>query len=128
MGEKFAELSKQEIGKIGEALALEHAVQKGYTIAGTNVRTPYGEIDLVLQKGNRISFIEVKTRSSFKFGFPEEAVDQRKLSHMEQSAEHYITEHELNESWQLDVISILLDLKSLHAKDIQWIENVAPNE
>ena len=95
----------QRIGKWGEETAVEYLMQKGCEIIGQNVRTPYGEIDIVAKQGETIIFIEVKTRTSNTMGLPEEAITSRKREHMIACAEHYATEHEID-SWQIDVISI----------------------
>ncbi|MBK9927349.1 MAG: YraN family protein [Anaerolineales bacterium] len=95
----------QRIGKWGEETAVEYLMQKGCEIVRQNVRTPYGEIDIIAKQGETIIFIEVKTRTSNTMGLPEEAITPRKREHMIACAEHYAAEHEID-SWQIDVISI----------------------
>ena len=95
----------QRIGKWGEDIASEYLTQKGCEILGQNVRTPYGEIDIVVKQGDVVLFVEVKTRTSNKMGLPEESITARKREHMIACAEHYAAEHEINH-WQIDVISI----------------------
>ncbi|MCK6584152.1 MAG: YraN family protein [Anaerolineales bacterium] len=95
----------QRIGKWGEETAVGFLVQKGCEIVGQNVRTPYGEIDIVAKRGNTIIFVEVKTRTSNKMGLPEESITARKREHMIACAEHYAMEREID-GWQIDVISI----------------------
>ncbi len=95
----------QTIGRWGEESAARYLEGKGCQIIGRNVRTPYGEIDLVAQREDVTVFVEVKTRTSATFGLPEEAVNPRKLEHMVRCAEHYAAEHDLDH-WQIDVISV----------------------
>ena len=95
----------QRIGIWGEERASEYLLQKGYEVVGRNVRTPYGEIDIVAKQGNTIIFVEVKTRTSNKMGLPEESITARKREHMIACAEHYAMENEIDD-WQIDVISI----------------------
>lgn len=95
----------------GEGLAGEFLTQQGYSIIERNVRTPYGEIDLVARQdfasSTVIVMVEVKTRSSTKFGFPEEAISHRKKEHLINSAESFMQAHpELGGSWRIDVIAI----------------------
>ena len=53
---------KSEIGKLGEDLACEYLVKKGFTICERNVRKPWGELDIVgKDRGGTLVFIEVKT-------------------------------------------------------------------
>jgi putative endonuclease len=110
--------SKQALGRWGEARAAEYLIARGYAILERNARTPYGEIDLVARlDGSRSSdprkpapttvFVEVKTRSSKTFGFPEESVTPRKQAHLLAAAQSYIQEHpQLEGDWRIDVIAI----------------------
>jgi putative endonuclease len=95
----------QRIGKWGEEIAAEHLTQKGYEITGRNIRTPYGEIDIVTKQKDITIFVEVKTRTSNKMGLPEESITPRKRQHMISAADHYAAEHEIDH-WQIDVISV----------------------
>jgi putative endonuclease len=93
------------IGKWGEQVAVEHLVSRGCEVVGRNVRTPYGEIDIVARQGDITLFVEVKTRTSNKMGLPEESITARKREHMIACAEHYAAEHEIDH-WQIEVIAI----------------------
>lgn len=95
----------QRVGKWGEEKAVEFLVQGGCEIVGQNVRTPYGEIDIVAKKDETFLFVEVKTRTSNRMGLPEDSITARKREHMVACAEHYAAEHEI-EHWQIDVISV----------------------
>lgn len=95
----------QRIGKWGEETAMEHLIQKGYEIIGRNIRTPYGEIDIVAKQADTFIFVEVKTRTTNTMGLPETSITPRKQEHMIACAEHYAVEHEIDH-WQIDVISI----------------------
>ena len=106
MNEKDQE--KKGLGDWGEQQAAEYLQQKGYKILHRNVRTPYGEIDLIAECSAVLVFIEVKTRSSLAYGHPEEAVDDQKITHMIESAESFLQENpEFNQDWRLDVIAIV---------------------
>jgi putative endonuclease len=103
--------SKIALGKWGEELAAEYLGERGYTILGRNIRTPYGELDLVVSQttpsGNATIFVEVKTRTSTNFGFPEAAVTPQKKQHLIAAAQFYISEHpEIQGDWRIDVIAI----------------------
>ncbi len=98
---------RQEIGRWGETLAAKYLSDKGYSILARNLRTPYGEIDLIANNGGTTIFVEVKTRTTASYGYPENAITLRKQAHMVSAAEHYLQEHpELANEWQIDVISI----------------------
>ena len=110
--------SPKELGQWGEALAAEYLLNNGYTIIARNERTPYGEIDLIVQQITQKDtelrnnpgvtvFVEVKTRTSKKFGYPEQSVTPRKLENLLSSAQHYLQEHAKEEvDWRIDVIAI----------------------
>ena len=114
--------SRSEVAKIGEELAAAHLKKKGYHILVQNYRALRGEIDLVAQDGNRIVFVEVKTRRSLKFGLPQEAVTPRKQQQISKIALAYLQERDLlNAPCRFDVIAIRLSsqLKLLHLEHIK---------
>ena len=95
----------QKIGRWGEQIAAEHLEKQGDKLVDRNVRTPYGEIDLILKRGEIVVFVEVKTRTSAGYGYPEESITPRKQQHMFDCAEHYAQENAL-EHWQIDAIAV----------------------
>ncbi|GAB4399369.1 MAG: YraN family protein [Anaerolineales bacterium] len=95
----------QRVGAWGEDAAAVWLAGKGYEVMRRNVRTPYGEIDILAQKSGVIYFIEVKTLTSSKAFFPEQQITTRKREHMLNSAMHYAAENGIDR-WQLDVIAI----------------------
>ena len=101
-------LNNKQTGKWGETIAEEYLKKFGFHVIFRNLRTPYGEIDLVVTDKNQIVFVEVKTRTSIKYGFPEEAVTPQKKQHMLQAAQNYIDSNPGNENgWRIDVVAIL---------------------
>lgn len=115
--------SRQRIGFWGEELAAEKLRGDGFTILGQNVRTPYGELDLIARRDNLIVFVEVKTRTSQSFAQPEDSITRLKREHILQSIDHYLQEHpELDCDWRVDVAAI-------HGKpggreaEVVWFEN-----
>ncbi len=100
-------VSRQSLGAWGEAVAAGYLSERGYLILERNFRTPYGEVDLVVQKDEQIIFVEVKTRTSDAFGLPEQAITPRKQGHLIDSAQAYLQLHpELKCDWRVDVIAI----------------------
>ena len=99
----------QRLGKRGEAAAANFLASQGYTVLGENLRTPYGEIDLLAEDAGMLVFVEVKTRTSTTFGAPEEAVTPAKLTHMHEAALHLIdTQPETygDRPFRFDVIAV----------------------
>jgi putative endonuclease len=66
---------RKQIGQLGEDKAVQFLKVKGYSILHRNYRTRFGELDIVCQDQHSLVFIEVKTRTSIKFGYPEEAIN-----------------------------------------------------
>jgi putative endonuclease len=115
---------RQSLGHKGEAIAAAYLEKKGYTILDRNLRTPYGEIDLIAGHAEAIIFIEVKTRASKSLGPPEISITPRKTEHMRSAAEYYIQQHpELINDWRIDVLTIQL-YKDLTPPLIDHFENV----
>ena len=98
---------RQSLGYQGESLAATFLEKKGYIILERNWRTPYGEIDLIVQRDDVITFVEVKTRASRSLGPPEISITARKEEHMRFAAEYYIQQHpkQIND-WRIDVVTI----------------------
>ena len=72
------DLHKKVLGKKGEQLVEEYLKKQGCKILKRNYRTPFGEADLIVEDGGEIAFVEVKTRESFAYGTPAEAVGKAK--------------------------------------------------
>jgi len=86
---------------------VEYLSARGYAILARNVRTPHGEIDILARREQVLIFVEVKTRTNRKHGYPEEAVGARKQAHMLAAAEHYLLDHPgFPDTWQFDVVAV----------------------
>ena len=72
------DLHKKFLGKKGEKLVVEYLKKHGYKILKTNYRTPFGEADIIAEDGDEIVFVEVKTRTSDRYGTPAESVVKKK--------------------------------------------------
>ena len=96
---------KKEIGAWGEEIAANWLDEHGYEIVARNIRTPYGEIDIIARQNQITIFIEVKTLTSSANFFPEHQITARKREHMLNAAQHYSAENQIDH-WQIDVISV----------------------
>lgn len=97
---------KQALGRWGEDAAARYLQERGYEIVARNVRTAYGELDLLARKAGELVFVEVKARSSSRFGPPEAAVTVAKQEHLVAAAESYLQAHSIKSNWRIDVIAI----------------------
>lgn len=100
---------KRRLGMQGEEKAVSYLTGHGYKVIGRNYHTRYGEIDIICAKGNDLIFVEVKTRTSLKFGHPEEAITPKKVDHLKKAALIFLSS--MNQPYRqihFDVITILI--------------------
>lgn len=97
-----------DTGKQGERLAIQYLVDKAFTILFTNWRYAHYEIDVIARRNGVLHFIEVKTRRSEKFGFPEESITDKKLQNLINAAEGFLITYPEWKRVQFDVLSIIL--------------------
>lgn len=99
---------KREIGDIGEMKALSYLDKGGYMILKKNYKCALGEIDIIAEKDGTICFIEVKTRTSLKFGLPCEAVTTGKRRRLLGAARSFLRDSGAFDcACRMDVIEIL---------------------
>lgn len=114
---------KQSIGRWGEEVAVRFLEGKGLKLVERNVRTAYGEIDLIMMDGADLLFIEVKARTTATYGLPEDAITARKREHLIHSAEAYLQLHtDMPDSWRIDVIAIR-GKPAIADPEIEWFQN-----
>ena len=84
-------LGHLEIGELGERIAVDFLKAEGRKVLYRNFRAPKGgEVDIVARDGKMLSFVEVKTRTSEKFGRPLDAVDREKELLIERGANEWL--------------------------------------
>lgn len=103
-------MNKRGFGSQGEALARDYLQRKGARILEMNYRRPTGEIDIIARQKRTLLFVEVKRRSSLRFGRPAEAVDRAKQAHILRTAQLYLQENRLEDvPVRFDIIEVLPD-------------------
>ncbi|HBK35201.1 TPA: YraN family protein [Candidatus Uhrbacteria bacterium] len=103
----MVEDARKQFGNKGESLAASFLKEKGMRILTHQYRSPVGEIDLICLDGEELVFVEVKTRSSQVYGFPEESITPKKIQHLLHVAQHYLQQTSVKQlSWRIDVIAI----------------------
>lgn len=118
----------QQIGKIGEDIATRFLVKRGFSIIERNYTKKYGEIDIVATKEGILHFLEVKTlkaagkQQAYR---PEENVSHPKLKRFIRACQVFLEERNVSQEtpWQIDVVSVFLDLKHKKAK-VTFLENI----
>jgi putative endonuclease len=83
---------RRALGRRGEDLAAAYLAGLGFEILGRNVRTRYGELDIVARESETLVFVEVRSRRGDRLGSPEESVDARKQAKLVALAEAYLAE------------------------------------
>lgn len=111
-----------ETGLKGEQLAKNFLQKKGFTVLHERWRWKQKEIDLIAVLEEELVFVEVKTRSNLRMGFPEEAIGPGKRLFLRNAAEAFLSMHPGYEVVRFDVISILMTGGA--AAEIRHLENV----
>ena len=101
-----------ELGKLGEELAVEFLQKEGYTILETNWTFQKAEIDIIAQKENILAIVEVKTRSSLEFGLPQDFVKPKKIQLLVKAVNEYVIANDLDIDVRFDIIAIHKEGKS----------------
>jgi putative endonuclease len=111
---------KIKIGTDGEQLAAALLQEKGYQVLERNYRYRRSEIDLIVRRENWLVFVEVKTRSSAAFGFPEEFVEPKQKTRILEGADYYQYITEWTGNVRYDIIAVSIDQgepQLLHIED-----------
>ncbi|MFA5736717.1 MAG: YraN family protein [Candidatus Paceibacterota bacterium] len=128
---------KQRIGRLGENEAARWLKRNGFKIIDRNYWKPWGEIDLVAQKGQFLHFVEVKTvclergeLARFDRYEPEDNIHPWKLKRLAKAIESYLLE-KFNEEdvleepdWQLDALCIYLEKGSEKVLKVEYLEGI----
>jgi putative endonuclease len=115
-----------DTGKLGETIACEYLEKNGYRIIHKGWRHKHLEVDVIIQDGPILVFVEVKTRSNDTYGLPFEAVDWKKQKKLDRAANIYISKAKHVGDVRFDIISILINEiqkpEITHIKDAFWPE------
>ena len=95
-----------KLGQDGEQLAEQYLKEKGFEILHRNWRHSHYEIDIIALKNGVLHIVEVKVRSSKKFGMPEDAVNKRKFKSLLNAADEFLYLNQQYRHVQYDIISI----------------------
>ncbi|MDA0208509.1 MAG: YraN family protein [bacterium] len=113
---------RRKRGNEGERLAEQYLKKKRYTLLARQFFARSGEIDLIMQHASEIVFVEVKTRMTNAFGYPEESVTKAKIKKMYRAAEIYLRKHPTNLQPRFDLIAITLEGEN--GPDVRHFENI----
>lgn len=97
-------MNKTQAGAYGEEKALLYLQGEGYRLLARNYRFGHKEIDLIMQDGVCIVFVEVKARRGDRFGAAREAVDARKQKNLIAAAQRYLQAGRMDSPARFDVV------------------------
>ena len=108
-----------DLGKLGEELAVDFLQQNGYDILETNWVFQKAEIDIIAQKENVLAVVEVKTRSSIEFGLPQDFVKPKKIQLLVKAVNEYVISNDLDVEIRFDIIAISKEEKEYNIEHIE---------
>lgn len=95
-----------DLGKLGEELAVDFLEKNGYEILETNWTFQKAEVDIIALKAEVLAVVEVKTRSSIDFGLPQDFVKPKKIQLLVKAINEYVTQNDLDVDVRFDIIAI----------------------
>lgn len=117
-------MNRRQLGKLGEDLALEYLLGKGYRFIDRNFNCPLGELDLILNHEETLVIVEVKTRVGSHYGFPQDAVTPYKVNKLTRVLDWFLkSRSDIPHRMRIDVVAIALDDHG-HLLNFNHIKNV----
>ena len=107
-----------ELGKLGEEMAVAFLEKAGYKILETNWTFQKAEVDIIAQKDNILVIVEVKTRSSIEFGLPQDFVKSKKIQLLVKAVNEYVIKKDLEVEVRFDIIAIHKNFKKYEIEHI----------
>lgn len=115
-------MRRGKTGSEAEQLACNFLSGQGLQLVERNFRAPWGEIDLIMQHGEHIVFVEVRYRRSAGYGTGAETVDWKKQARLVRTALYFLQRRRGGSDIpaRFDVISISGDGSR---DDIEWYQD-----
>lgn len=127
-------LQNKVIGNYGELITAKHLKSLGFNLIEMNYLRKWGEIDLIVEKANKIHFVEVKTvsyetradldravtRGTWR---PEENVHAFKIKKLSRAINSWIADNKWTGDWQIDVAAVKIVPRETYAT-VKIIDNV----
>ena len=107
-----------ELGKLGEEMAVAFLEKAGYIILETNWTFQKAEVDIIAQKDNILVIVEVKTRSSIDFGLPQDFVKSKKIQLLVKAVNEYVIKKDFEVEVRFDIIAIHKNFKKYEIEHI----------
>ena len=111
-------MNRRQVGSENENKIKKYLENKGYSVLEMNFRCRQGEVDIIARDDKYLVFVEVKYRSDYSNGFPEEAVDKRKQKRICQAARYYMYVNGMDE-----YTPVRFDVAGILGEEITYTEN-----
>jgi len=108
-----------ELGELGEDLAVEELKKNGYEIVERNWRYKKAEIDIIARKNEVLAIVEVKTRSSDYFGDPQDFVNTKKIKMLVEAVNEYVNSKDLEVEVRFDIMAIIINENKLTIEHLE---------
>ena len=105
-------------GRAAERRARFHYLLRGYRVLAANARAGGNELDIVLRRGDRLVFCEVKAKSSDRYGDPLEMVGPEKRRRLRRAAEAWLAERP-----ELAALSVSFEVAALRGRRLERLRN-----
>ena len=106
-------------GAQAEKRAEQYLQQQGLKLIVQNYRSRFGEIDLIMQDGATLVFIEVRLRRHAGFGGAAASIDVHKQQRIIRTAQQYLASLARTPPCRFDAV-LMEDVKGDH---VQWLKN-----
>lgn len=103
-----------ETGALGEKLARDFLIAKGYQILEQNWACGHKEIDIIAKDGDELVIVEVKTRKVPVIVEPEETIDRYKQQFLIWAANAYVERNRLDIDVRFDIVAVVIDQNNEH--------------
>jgi len=122
---KHRKLQNPSAGAMAENRARSWLEKQGLQLLEKNYRTTRGEIDLIMQDGDTLVFVEVRMRLNERFATAAQSIDHRKQQRIISTAQHYLQAQGLWEKipCRFDAICLQRDTDNSDGYRVEWLQN-----
>ena len=98
-----------DLGKWGEEVATAYLRDKGYIIVERDWHSQHRDLDIIALDDGVMVFIEVKTRQSDAFAYPDQTITRKKLQNLQLAINHYVKSNKVTRRFRIDIITVIGD-------------------
>ena len=113
------QLNRKAVGDEAERIAEQYLCKQGLTIVSRNYRCRYGEVDLIMEHGETLVFVEVRYRASDNFGGAAASIHVAKQRRIIAAAQHYLTSMRTLPACRFDAIL----MNKVDQAHVEWLQN-----